>query len=969
MPLSSRIPLIKKAPIASAIAIVLCQSFPDAFAQGVQPEVEELVVTGTFIRRSEGMQAASPIFQMSAEELALEGTVNMGEVVQNLTFNQGSSITSTTQGTSDVSTSFNLRGLGASSTLLLMDGIRVISDNVNITLPSIAMQRMDIVTDGAAALYGSSAVAGVVNIVPLKEYQGFKLEYAHEGDDRGDFSDGQLSALWGTRLENRINIVLAAEHRDQGRLDRGKRPELLRAGISASSISNPGRYLVPIRDDQGNLTGQTVTLSDPNCGGEREDPVNYGSNPNGFTYDNQCWYDFADNRSYRNDQAKSNIFSNLTFDATPDLTLSAQMVWSRLRADERSSTSNPGGRTSELPLIRGEIPGNSFRASDATGRPLFAQDANGDGVPDRDQNGNVVLDPNGIPFNEDVQLTSWRPLGKHGTQPSRLNPDGSFPTASDYRNWRTVLRADFTMPYISSWNSAVIYSAGEFSNRSLGNNFSFAAIEQGLNCDVVNDRDACFSPFVAIDSADLNSQAVMDALAIFERSHSSEKLQTLDAIFSGEVRPFNFELPGGAIGMAVGYQRREEILGTTPTPTQIKGDNFIGIQQNPQSYRRHVDAFFAELLIPILENLELNVALRDEKYSSGPGSTDPKYGVVYSPLNWITLRGTFGDSFIAPTIQQLEAPQSCGLTNVQDPFTVFSAFTASCSQGNPNLIPENARSKSLGVTLLPLQGLTFDLNWNETVFQDRIINSSGADILRADFFQFSQATGFIPTDSLDKPTLEMVQQWVNDPRSDGRIQRNPGNLEQIDRILTGASNATQMTVRASDLDIAYRFDITSFGALNLGVQATYIDSYTYRLSPELDAFEGVGNQNEATGAVPALPRWKANGRLGWSRNNHRINVNVRYVGSMAFDAPKNAYQAEFAYSNYRDVNHIHAWTQADIAYTYRDFRALGGDFAFTLGSRNMFDRQAQKSPMNGGVIGELQDPLGRVVYGRIVFEY
>ncbi|MDP2091545.1 MAG: TonB-dependent receptor plug domain-containing protein, partial [Pseudohongiella sp.] len=119
-------------------------------AQQDQEMVEEIIVTGSFIRRSEGFTQASAVTQINASDLADEGTMNLGEVVQNLTFVGGpsSSITNTIQGTSSRTTSIDLRGLGARSTLVLVDGKRIAEANVNLLIPTIAISRIDIVADG-----------------------------------------------------------------------------------------------------------------------------------------------------------------------------------------------------------------------------------------------------------------------------------------------------------------------------------------------------------------------------------------------------------------------------------------------------------------------------------------------------------------------------------------------------------------------------------------------------------------------------------------------------------------------------------------------------------------------------------------------------------------------------------------------------------------------------------------------------
>lgn len=962
----------------AAIAATLMLPAGAALAQNSDPEVEEVVVTGSFIRRTEGFRAASPITQIGAEDISLAGTPNMGDVIHSMSFNQGSTITQNSlTGASSSTTSINLRGLGTGATLNLVDGMRVIGTNVNTFLPQIAIQRLDIVTDGAAALYGSQAVAGVVNFVPRSSYDGARVELYTQGDDRGDYNDYQVSFLGGTEF-NGINIVLAAEWRENGRLRMRDRPDNMNAGLTSSSTAAPGNYSVPLRDDDGNLrynaAGNLMTqiMPDPNCGTERTDPTVPGSNPNGFLFSQtgtaagmRCWYDYGEFWDYRTAQDTGTAFLNMSYDFSSDLTITSQTSFFSRRSYSRGSASNPGGRVSELPGIRGELPGNPFRATDANGNPLFAQDSNGDGVPDRNANGEVILDPNGVPFAEDVSFASWRPWGKHGTMPSQLASDGSLRGDGQIRGWRQAFKADFALPF-DGWRGQANYVYSQQLDKSLANNFSFSAIEQGLLCDVVNDRDACFNPFVATSPEYLNTQAVADSTVYgSNRVNDTDTMQTIDIVFSGPAPLGGFQLPGGEIGTAVGYQRREDRFNNIPSLHSLTGDVFIGTQLYPNSDGRSVDAYFGELSLPVFNNLEFQVAVRNEKYSTGQSSTDPKYGFVYTPLDYLTLRASAGSSFIAPSLTQLNQPESCGLTNVSDPFTTFAAFTANCSQGNPDLVPESADTLSVGIDLDLIEGMRLSLDWSETDFTDRIVTSTTADVLATDYFNFQQATGYSGT---AKPPLDMVAAWVADPRSDSRVHRNPGNLEQIDRIISGYSNASSMLVRAADIKWSYLFAYRDMGTINLQLAATYVDTYRYQLRADQSEIEAAGRQNNLTGAVPPMPRWKGNFNLGWSRDQHSANMTVHYLHDLDFDGLKFAYQANLPFSNYRDVDVLRASTIVDASYNYRGVEALGGEFHFTVGARNLFDRLPQKVPLLGGIEAILYDPMGRTLYGRITYE-
>ncbi len=948
-----------------------------AHAQNDTQTVEEVLVTGSYIRRSEGFTAASQVTQFSAEDLEAEGTINMGEVVQNLTFVNGaeSAITNSVQGTSSNVTSVNLRGLGASSTLTLMDGKRVPTENVLVMLPNIAIQRLDIVADGASALYGSEAVAGVVNFVPFKNYEGLKLEAYTEGDSRGDFRDSQLSLLWGGTISDDIDVVFAASHRDNTELAWHERPLLLQSGLTFSGTANPGNFNVPLRDENGALIGASERRPDPNCG-ERTDPGVAPASPFGFELFGRCWFEVASQRDFREPSEISTYYGSFTWRSSEDLTLSAQFNYGRQYETGSSSTSNPGGRVSELPMIRGELPGNPFRATDANGNPLFAVDANGDTLPDRDSSGAVILtaDPtnpgSGIPFNEDVTFNAWRPLGNANTLSSGHNPDGSQADENDDRNWRVALQADFTVPFVEGWRGSIFYTAMEFQDTDRSTqSLSFSAIEQGLNCDVLNDRDACFNPFAVVDPADATSVHVMDAIATRFREENTTELQTWDAIFTGIVP--GISLPGGEVGAAVGYQRRHDTFSNIPAANIIAGDQFIGDQLLPFAAERHVDSFFLELALPVLDNLEVEAAIRNEDFSTGQESTDPKIGVVWSPVDWLNLRSTWGEAFVAPTIRQLNDPQICGLSNADDPFSSFSGFVTTCNQGNPDLVPESSETLTFGFDLMPIDGLRVSLTYNETDFANRIVGTNTVQLLRTDYFNFQQATGFAgdPNDETNNPSIEQLTSWVSNPLSDQRIVRDPQDITRITTVFASDSNAASVLVEAFDLQADYSFDIGNLGNFRINLQGTFVDRFQFQESVDRPIEQAVGRQNSETAIAPALPEWKANLRLGWNRGNHAASVVVRYVDEVIFDANEFSFQQFAPFSEWQSTDVIRSWVDADAFYTYRGIEWLGGESAITIGARNITDRWAQRTGMTTGVVGELQDPLGRVVYARVNYEF
>lgn len=996
------------------------------YASAQDTTVEEVIVTGSFIRRSEGIIAASPITSLTADDITDQGTLNMAQIVQNMTFNNGSGVTNSIQasGASSNGAAFNLRGLGTRATLQLIDGKRTTNSNVQWLMPSIAIQQLDIVTDGAAALYGTDAVAGVVNVLPYKSYDGLKIEHFNEQDSRGDFRDQTTSFLWGKELGRDVNFVVAGSFRHNGTLEWTDRPKLALAGLTDNSGANPTNWNVPQRDEMGafigkrdemgTFTGKTASTPDPICGTDPvTSPLVQGGNKFGTLALGRCWFPFADTRDFVEQKTQASIYSNINWEVNEDLALSGQILWGRWQGHGRQNQGNPGTRFADLSTVRGEIPGNPFRAvsgavpastdgsrAAVASRPLFAEpkrddkmmiirDPFGNQQPMRNATGAVVLAANqfaslandpagGVPFNEDVPFSSvYLPFGLANTLPSAFGSDDISRKENDERDMRLSFTADFTVPYLDGWEGSATYAYGEHNRVSAQTqHFSFSAVENGLNCDVVNDASACYNPFGATDDSPYrNSQALVDEIYTRDRVDNKDVLETFDLVINGTISPGGFELPGGTVGAAFGFQRRDETDKNVPTLHQQQDDRLNSIGAYPTKFNRNSDSYFAEFSFPILSNLEISASVRDEQFSSGQGDVVSKFGITYSPADWVTLRATQGEAFIVPSLNQLNAPDSCSLSNVDDLFTTFSGFITSCRTGNPNLVSETSDSFSIGMDLTPLDGLDIHLTYSETDFVDRIVDTTTQDIVRTDFANFQAATGFVATDANPLPSIAQLTAWVSNPASDPRIKRDPLDIKTTTRINRSETNASTMLVKAWDIQAGYNFTLDNIGFGNWGnfrasVNATYADTYTWQESILTPVREAKGHQNNSFGAVPIIPEWRANASLGWSLGNHSVNTTVRYIDEVQFDAN------EFSFQQYLRTEHlwthtevIRAWTQTDMFYTYRDLSLFEGNATLSVGARNLFDREAQKTGMIAGVVSQIQSPLGRMLYVRVNYEF
>ena len=480
--------------------------------------MEEVVVTGSYIRQN-SFNSSSPLTVVDQAAIANNATPNLGEVMVNQTFNYGSDFQTNTYAARaqiGTSTSANLRGLGQDATLMLLDGKRLIKPDLDVAtdmnnlIPQIAISRIDVLKDGASAIYGTDAVAGVVNLITRKNFSGAKFNAFYQQTDNKDLHYESYEFLAGSDTDNG-HITVALSYRFHSTLEQTERPQYLRGGFERSDTGNPGTYFVPVRGPTGAITG-TTKLADPGCGaaiaespggtdigskgnylaGDRRNVVEYalgypaGSIPAYGTQD--CGFHFGETWNFINPNRQWSFWGDYQFQITPSLSNEMEFLGNRIITDSRGSPQNPGGRTEEFPVVLGTNPGNPYTAySDMNGNgqidpgeELYAQDlynslgqAIPDGIPDRgtvDANGDGVPDvilsstpfaaggaSNGIPFNEDVKVDQLRILGKIGllpdaNQPDALHADGSNTGNATYDdiNYRLADTLTYTVPD-STW--------------------------------------------------------------------------------------------------------------------------------------------------------------------------------------------------------------------------------------------------------------------------------------------------------------------------------------------------------------------------------------------------------------------------------------------------------------------------------------------------------------------------------------
>jgi len=207
------------------------------------PEVEEVVVTGSYIRNSAFAQN-SPVATINQDELYQSGAPSMANYIRDLSFTQNTNVVLNVLGGNDgaqssTGTTFNLRGLGENSTLSMVDGLRSVDNSVTAMIPDIAIARVEIVLDGGSALYGSDAVAGVVNMIPIKQFDGLRVRAYYQTPEEGGMEEGNIAFLWGKSFDNGINYVGAFDARKRTRLGYYERPREWEMADGSSGSGNP----------------------------------------------------------------------------------------------------------------------------------------------------------------------------------------------------------------------------------------------------------------------------------------------------------------------------------------------------------------------------------------------------------------------------------------------------------------------------------------------------------------------------------------------------------------------------------------------------------------------------------------------------------------------------------------------------------------------------------------------------------
>ncbi len=955
---------------APAAAQVAQSSAPDAENNPQTAEeptqVPEIVVTGTLIRGTSEL-AALPVDVVSAEEIANQGSPSVLELMKRLPVASGvlgeqNQFDARAQGSEGV-VSVNLRGLGPGRTLVLLNGRRLALAPIGIPsvdvslLPIAALGRLEVLRDGGAATYGSDALAGVVNFITNSRLQGFVVggDYKYyEGSD-GEYS---ASLTFGHNNRNGFRFLgsVAYQHRSPlPVLEREftQQPFSVNPAGGFTLGGNPSVFL-PFRIGAPG-TGVTAGLQlDRGCA-----PLGGTVVPVGTAQ--RCAGQFTPFDLLVEDEDRIQAYLETGIEITEgmELTLTGLMGHSHVRSNTSptflllntpSRLANPIGAQFFVPANNpglaayraanpDQFPGGAtnallaagtFRTALLGGNPLFS-------------------DVNGIPGAGPVQR--WSESARFsavlgGGLTDALNYEFGL-TYHEYTRRSTQLDT-----VVDRLQLALRGLGGERCNRAANTPGQNGCLFFNPFSNAIQRNPITGQVNPGFNAAVANSNEVFEFFLKPSFSRLTNELFVADALLSGTT---GFELGGGAVGFAVGAQYRKDKargrygffnnrdinpcpssldfgVNTCTQPTGLFG--FLGASSDYDT-SGDVKATFAELQIPVLDTINVQLAARYEDFGGRVGSTfDPQARARWQVTPWLALRGGIGTTFRAPPITIIQPNDF--VTSLQ---FVGGSFRAVVVQDNPNLTPEKALNYSAGV-VLEAGGFRGTVDYYRYELEDQLVAEPVSGLRRAVF------GGTDAPSALANCSSPFIGRFtLNQPCVQGTT-----NLGNVTRITTSFINGPELQNSGVDVLADYSFDVGQ-ARMMVGGTGTYIFDYKngdlltdgILLQP---GFNAVGKLNFQTTAYP-LPRIRGQAYVQGELGPHHLRATVNYIHSYK----DQRFEATPDIPGFR----INSFTTVDLVYRLNLWERTD----ITLAGFNIFDEEPPFARLDFNYDPFTASPVGR----------
>ena len=954
--------------IAVQLSMLLVLPGLAAAQEAPAPEARTLdtvTVTGTRIKKAE-VEGQVPVQVLTREDIDRSGLTSLGDLVQELT-GAGSALNTKFNSSGNFGFSPNGDGVGAGSAqvdlrhlsskrvLVLVDGIRWVNESsasgvgaatdLN-TIPLAIVERIEVLQDGASSLYGSDAIAGVVNIITRRNFDGAQVTAQFGQYAEGDGATKSLDLAWG-HTTDRSNLFLGASYVDQDSVLSKDREQssfpVPGTGLTFASSATPtGRFR--FRDPN---TGVTYNIT-PNDGASDPvfDPAQTGCTR---TDDYHCFttadrFNFAQYQLLVTPSKRMGVFGQYRFNISDNLEWYAKALVNR-----RESTNQ------------------------AAPEPLFFGPGAGTGNAYADNITISALNPYN-PFGFDLRslddpntpLVNESNLTLVGRRPIEGGPR-IFDQTVDTQYIATGLNGIFgSGEHSFSWDANLAYSRNQADQTNFGS-YNIRNINIALGDPAVCAATAGCVPLNIFGGPGTITPEMLAWIQPIVHDQSENKLTLASANVSGDL----FKLPAGMLAFAAGYEYRKYQGSYNPDPITVAGF-YNGVPSLPTSGSYDVNEVYVELNAPLFANEEkgqkfdISLAGRYSNYSTFGGEFTPKYGLRWQVSNELTLRATYAEGFRAPSIGelfgsaaradlQLSDPCSIGLSGAPPTgdaancaaLGVPTGYSQANSQisvttgGNPNLDPERANSFSAGLVFSPAFG-------SQTAWSDKF--DMEVTFYRHDIEGAIQA--------IDAQTqLNLCVETLDPTYCSGITRASTGDINGFNNRLT---NLGSIKTSGWDFNVFWTLPETSVGRFKLAWQNTFVADY--------QALGAAGQvQPRAVGVEvtdSAIPEWTSNAVLDWKLANWSASWTVRYISELrencgdAVDFPVCSDPAS-------GTNRLPATTYHDAQLGYK-FDWMKG-LQLTAGVNNLFDKDPPiclSCSLNGYDASTYDIPGGRFWYVR-----
>ncbi len=850
------------------------------------PSMQRVEITGSSIRRV-ASQSALPVTVMKVEDLAKTGVTTAEEALQTLSANQTSFTTSSNVGASKTAgSSADLRGLGANHTLVLLNGRRLANaafDGASVDLniiPIGALDRIEVLRDGASAIYGTDAIGGVINFITKKSYTG--LNVSAEGIDPQQKGGSErrlnISGGYGDLDADGWNVWGTLDYHKQSQVLAGNRSISSAGGVNPNTGTTESSSFSPIANWFDTVTGNEGNPA--NASG-----CNFA---HGVVSGASCRYNTQQTIAIIPDTEEISALGRATFKLNEDNNLSFEYLHSQSKVNTLIAAEPQVGDFSGNPLTDNVIgPQSPFYAASGstTGNPL---------------------------------TVTWRTV-----------PGGPRLNQGNNTSDRFVAALDGT---IAGWDykTGATYAQSKAWDDINGGYYINSDIRAGI-------WDGILNPFGAQTAAGNTFLNNSELYGTYETAIT--KSETLDFTASRTIAT----LPAGDLGFAIGAEVRHESAEYDVNDTLANEDSSIGVSPGTSTAgSRNVAAIFSELDVPIVKNLDMQLAARYDHYSGGIGGTfNPKVALRWQPMDALLFRGSYSTGFRAPSLYELNDPQGQTFTAsayndpVQCPNGVPVAGanpSQACGQqfmklqgGNENLKPEKSNTFTLGTVFEPVKSVTVSLDYFNIEIKNQVSVIPEADIF-ADPVKYANLYVRNPNGSLD---------YVID------TNYNLGNTK----------------TQGFDFGFAWAGPRTDWGKFGLALDGTYVTKYDYQTEiggPYINNLATYSN-----GSV--IFRWRHTASLSWSQGPW---------GAILQQTFQTGYQDENLNVTDNFVNHhVGAYQTYNASGTYTGFKNL----TLTAGIKNIFNTGPQPSNVTDnfqyGYDARYNDPIGRAFFVRANYKF